>query len=290
VRNESNQGLTKTRNRGIREAKGKYVAFLDCDDIALQHRLTIQFKFLENNPEFVLIGSRIVLIDERGELTGEFSRFEAPSEAIPSILLFDNYFAQSAVMARREVLANELYREGFPCAEDYDLFVRITACGKTWNIPEVLTLYRDHSGGMSKKRRDLIVDCTKKIYAWQLHRLGINPGPDELSVHGSLGCIAKDLPGYDLSLIRQWLTELHLRNEQCNLYRRDQFARLILEKMALACIRKPHAIRNLWCYYLGFSGISNVEKISVLAKILGRNLAKKMYGLKIKNRGLDGFV
>jgi glycosyltransferase involved in cell wall biosynthesis len=290
VRNDSNLGLVKTRNRGIREARGAFIAFLDSDDIALRHRLRIQFDFLEKNPEYALVGSRVVHIDEKGDYSGGFSRFEASSAAIPSILLFDNYFAQSAVMARRDVLESELYREGFPCAEDYDLFARITARRKTWNIPQVLTLYRDHGGGTSKKRRDLIVECTKKVYAWQLNRLGIDPGPEELDLHGSLGCIAPDLPGYDLSLVRQWLKELLRHNEQRNLYRQDEFNSLILEKMALACVEKVHPVTNLLRHYFGFSWMGNGAKVRVLAKILGRNLAKKTYGLNLRYRGLDEFV
>lgn len=290
LRNEANLGLVKSRNQGIREARGKYVAFLDCDDIALPHRLRIQYEFLENNPEFALVGSRILLIDENGEFSGRFSRFEASPDAIPPILLFDNYFAQSAVMARREALVDEPYREEFPCAEDYDLFTRIASRYRTWNIPEILTLYREHSGGVSKKRRDLIVECTKKIYAWQLNRLGIDPDPEELDLHGSLGCIAQDLPGFDLQLVGEWLAELLRRNEQSNLYRRDEFTRLVLEKMALACAGKPHPVTNLLQYYFGFSGTCNAIKVGALAKILGRNLAKKMYALKLRYRGLDGIV
>ncbi len=290
LRNESNLGLVKSRNLGIREARGKYVAFLDCDDIALPHRLRIQHEFLENNPEFALVGSGILLIDERGEFSGRFSRFEASPDAIAPILLFDNYFAQSAVMARREALADEPYREEYPCAEDYDLFTRIASRYRTWNIPEVLTLYREHGGGLSKRRRDLIVECTKKIYAWQLNRLCIDPGPEELDLHGSLGCIAPDLPGFALPRVGSWLAELLRRNEQCNLYPRDEFTRLILEKMALACVGKPHPATNLLRHYFGFSGTGIGMKAGVLAKILGRCLAKKMYGLRLKYRGLDGIV
>jgi len=279
VRNESNRGLVETRNRGIRESRGKYVAFLDSDDISLPRRLETQLRFLEDSPDFVMVGSRIALVDEQGELTGMFSLFEASPASFPSILLFDNYFAQSAVMVRGDALADEMYRQEFPCAEDYDLFARLALRGKTWTIPEVLTLYREHGGGMSKKRRDLIVECTKKIYVWQLRRLGIEPTQEELNIHGSLGCLAPDLRGYGMDQVGRWLTRLFRRNEQSGLYRRDEFNALILEKMALACVERGNALPNLLRYYFTFSGVGSGAKIRVLAKILRRRVAKKTYGL-----------
>lgn len=290
IRNESNWGLIKSRNRGISESRGKYVAFLDCDDIALRHRLEIQYEFLEENPGYDLVGSWIALIDDKGRLTGGFSRYEESADAIPSILLFDNYFAQSAVMAKRDILARELYRDEFPCAEDYDLFSRIASYAKTWNIPKALTLYREHGGGISKKRRDLLIDCTKKIYSWQLNGLGVDPTPEELEIHASLGCFASTVSSYDLNRVREWLLKLYSANQLYNKFNRQQFGNVILEKMALPCVRDKNSVLNLLTYYLTFADATLVNKIKILLKITKRNIAKKLYKLKILYRGIDAFA
>lgn len=290
ISNECNLGLVTSRNIGVCQSKGEYVAFLDCDDIALRHRLKVQHDFLVNNPAYALVGSWIVLIDDNGVVTGEFSRYEEPANAIPSILLFDNYFAQSAIMAKREILASELYRSEYPCAEDYDLFSRITSYAKTWNIPEVLTLYRDHAGGISKKRRDLITDCTKKVYSWQLNSLGVSPSLEELEVHASIGCIASTTQELDLSRIKEWLLKLYAANNLSKKYDAQAFSGLILEKMALSCFAKRKTVTNLLVYYFPLIGVALPEKIKILLKIVKRNISKKIFKRKVLCGGVNAFA
>lgn len=279
IRNGSNQGVIRTRNRGIREARGAFIAFLDCDDIALPERLAIQARFLRDTPDVILVGSWIALMDEQGRQTGVCSRYAATPETIPSTMLFDNCFAQSAVMARREALQREPYREEYPCAEDYDLFARLALTGRSANIPRVLTLYREHGGGLSKLRRDLIVACTHRVHAWQLERLGITADGEELRLHGSLGCLSADLPTCDLARVTRWLTRLYCCNGQRAIYSRQQFVSLLLEKMALACIRDPAPLTALGRYYASFPGAGAGIKLGVLLRIGRRYAGKKLFSL-----------
>ncbi|MBW2258128.1 MAG: glycosyltransferase family 2 protein, partial [Deltaproteobacteria bacterium] len=50
VRHETNQGIPRTRNRGLLEARGEYVAWLDSDDVALPQRLRVQVDVLDRSP------------------------------------------------------------------------------------------------------------------------------------------------------------------------------------------------------------------------------------------------
>ena len=47
IKKEKNEGAALTRNRGIKEAKGRYIAFLDADDVWLNHKLQRQMEFME---------------------------------------------------------------------------------------------------------------------------------------------------------------------------------------------------------------------------------------------------
>src|SRR5690606_28917246 len=50
IQNEKNMGIPYTRNVGLKEAKGKYIAIMDSDDIAVSNRIERQIQYLETNP------------------------------------------------------------------------------------------------------------------------------------------------------------------------------------------------------------------------------------------------
>src|SRR6266536_2021133 len=56
VRNDSNQGLTRSLKRGVELARGRYLARLDADDAALPGRLEEQVNFMELNPDVAILG------------------------------------------------------------------------------------------------------------------------------------------------------------------------------------------------------------------------------------------
>ena len=69
-RNETNRGISYTRNRLNTLASGSYIAILDSDDLAEPGRLTKQVNFLDLNPEVSLLGGCAKLIDEHGVSLG----------------------------------------------------------------------------------------------------------------------------------------------------------------------------------------------------------------------------
>ena len=64
--NETNQGIPKTRNRGIQFARGEYLAFLDSDDWAYPERLAKQVAFLDSHPDYAAVGAWIDVDGRRG--------------------------------------------------------------------------------------------------------------------------------------------------------------------------------------------------------------------------------
>ncbi len=65
LKNDINLGVTHSLNKGIKHARGKYIARMDADDIALPQRIELQVDFLEKNPEFILVGSFFEVIPEK---------------------------------------------------------------------------------------------------------------------------------------------------------------------------------------------------------------------------------
>jgi glycosyltransferase involved in cell wall biosynthesis len=215
--NETNQGIVKARNVGLSLANGTYIACMDCDDISYPVRLEEQVAFMEANPEFGAVGSWFEVIDECGNCTGEIQRLDAPPEFIPSILMFNNYMANSSILIRKTALPREWYR-CYPGAEDYDLLVRISQRAKVVNLPKVLLKYRIHSQNVTSRNSELIEGYVKSIVISQLARLHLDPTDDEIEIHRLIveHTSTEDPSFIDKSLI--WLNKIREQNKQYKIY------------------------------------------------------------------------
>lgn len=155
---EKNMGLIFTRNEAVKQAKGKYIAFLDSDDIAIPERLEKQVAFLEKNADFGMIGGWVKTIDEKGIITDNTFIYTAKPEEIPIILIFNNYFGTSSVMLRKSCLPENPFEKEFPVAEDYNLWIRIAENYKVGNLQEFLIHYRMHGGNISQVRKEKMIE------------------------------------------------------------------------------------------------------------------------------------
>ncbi len=150
--NGNNRGIPKTRNIGIKAARGRYIAWQDADDISLPERLQKQFDYMEKHSEVALLGTAKNTISDTGELLKE----NVVSLLKPKFedLLQMNRFVNGSTMIRKsalEVVGG--YDETFYSAEDYELWLRIAKRFPVANLPEVLYIYRVHLESMINKFR-----------------------------------------------------------------------------------------------------------------------------------------
>lgn len=147
VKNSKKHGPAWSRNRGLANARGEYVACMDADDIALPRRLELQVKFLKRNPQVALVGGATTTIDWKGN-HGYTLQPPTDSRLIKESLTHSNCYVQSTVMMRTDaVLALQGYR--FPLAEDYDLWLRMSESYELGNLTEIVLLYRVHDAQIS---------------------------------------------------------------------------------------------------------------------------------------------
>jgi glycosyltransferase involved in cell wall biosynthesis len=188
LENSFNLGLAGAKNRGIKEAQGKYIAWLDCDDISLPTRLEKQVNVLENDHSIGLCGTWVKTFG--GNSTSEW-RYPINPDYLRCRMIFDNPFTISSIMVRRRLLLSldKYFDLEFPPAEDYELWERLSKVSRVSNIPEILTRYRFH-GQQTSHSQDGIIK--QKISVWkiqlkQLNELGINPSDQEKDLHLKIG-------------------------------------------------------------------------------------------------------
>lgn len=153
IRNEKNIGLTKSLNKGMRIAQGKYIARQDADDISLADRLERQAEFLDNHTDVVIVGSDCYTMDENGNHTGTYLYPKSDTE-IRWLMLFQCNFAHPSVMLRADVLAQNglRYDNKAVHAQDYELWSRLLSYGKGRNLSPPLVKLRIHADRISQTK------------------------------------------------------------------------------------------------------------------------------------------
>jgi len=139
VIHDENKRLVFTLNEGLALARGRYIARMDADDIAMPNRIAVQVDVLECNSQIVVVGSFMRVIQAE-QLRGKWI---APIDdlRIRSYLFIASPFFHPTIMFRNG-LPDLYYREDAYRAEDYDFWVRLLEHGKGYNIPRVLLHYR----------------------------------------------------------------------------------------------------------------------------------------------------
>jgi glycosyltransferase involved in cell wall biosynthesis len=127
---QSNRGVSAARNRGIAEAAGLLIAFLDSDDLWLPRKLSRQVDFFNSNPDAVINQTEEIWI-RNGVRVNPRTRHHKFSGMIFERSLALCLVSPSAVMMKRSLFDEiGLFDEDLPACEDYDLWLRVS-----WRYP-----------------------------------------------------------------------------------------------------------------------------------------------------------
>lgn len=154
IRNSQRIGRLKSRNKGIEEARGKYIAVLDSDDFWCdENKLKKQVDCLDRNPRCGAVGTGMVLIDEKGKEIGRI-RYPGSDQEIRNHMLSSFQMAHpSIVFCKKAAEKVGGYSESklLKFAEDYDFFLRVGQHCQLANIPDYCLKYRVHPGSGSTR-------------------------------------------------------------------------------------------------------------------------------------------
>lgn len=144
LRNEKNLGIAGNRNKGLREAKGKYVVWQDSDDISLPQRVEHQYQFMEVNPGMGIVGGYLQFFNEYGD-TG-IRKYKPDDVSLRRKIFRYSPVGQPGAMVRKKCF-DEIgeFDLRYPPAEDLDISFRIGSKYTFANLQEVVIKYRENS-------------------------------------------------------------------------------------------------------------------------------------------------
>ena len=144
IYNETNKGIAFSRNVGLDTCKGQYIAIMDDDDISSDDRLFKQADFLDNNPQYDVVGGKAQWIDGEGKVIKQEIDVLKDEKMIKTMFLFYNIFNNSEVMFRKEIIDknNIKYEDKLLGMEDFKFWIRISKIGSITNIDDLVLLHR----------------------------------------------------------------------------------------------------------------------------------------------------
>lgn len=139
-------GITDTLNFGMGQAKGKWIARIDSDDLSSKDRFEKQLNIVTQDNSIVLCGTNLINIDANNN---EISRYKYPAHHFKLVYrLFHGkpFFPHSSAFFSRDVaLKVGGYRTPIKRAQDWDLWIRMSNQGNISCSSEYLTFIRKHS-------------------------------------------------------------------------------------------------------------------------------------------------
>jgi hypothetical protein len=151
---QENKGGPVARNLGLSIAKGKYIAFLDSDDLWTPEKLARQVPILESNPEVAVVACQAWIIDGKDQKLSEIPLGinTLPSDfTVENLLMFNRIPAGSSTCLVRRSVLDQVggFSQDIRFGAEWDLWLRIAQDAKLLIVPEPLDFYRKHRQTLS---------------------------------------------------------------------------------------------------------------------------------------------
>ncbi len=221
ISNGSNIGLIASLNKGLKTAKGLYIARMDADDVSMPNRLEMQVQKFKENPNAIVVGSDYYLLS--GTKLSYIRNIEN-SDYNKAVLIFSPCFCHPTVMMTNIFSEKNIYYDkSFTHAEDYKLWIDLFAFGDFLNVNEPLLKYRSHNSQISSKNRETQSGISEKIREEFCKRLNFELNPEQFETLNFIGNNRFITSPEKLHQIENCLLELKDQNARHKIFNEHSF-------------------------------------------------------------------
>jgi glycosyltransferase involved in cell wall biosynthesis len=226
IQKSVNTGYTESLNMAIDLAKGKYIARMDSDDISLNNRFEKQYRYMEENPEVLVLGGSYQIVG-----TNDIVSLPLTHQETAVVCLMHVPVAHPTVFIRKKLFDqhNIRYEKKYEPAEDYGLWTKVVQLGRVENLPDVVLFYRHHSEQESKTKIKKLINAAFEIRGEQLARLVNFDGKSyslSIAVEILTGELV-DVTGNYVNDVRELLVDILKSNRKKNIYEKDVMFRYL---------------------------------------------------------------
>ena len=167
ITSRANQGICNTLNEIAKQSQGKYISIIGSDDYWFANKIQDQVKFLEENPQYALVHSNSIRVDEQGVEIGEinYKDVENTGYLFEAILKRNTFLNTPSHLYRTSVYDNIGYYDPTLKVEDIDFWLRLTKVFEVGFINKFHSYYRWQGENLSnKKNGGFYHDETIRIY------------------------------------------------------------------------------------------------------------------------------
>lgn len=143
---QKNSERAVARNNGVKSSSGKYIAFLDSDDIWIKHKLEKQVKALDEDQDVVLVcGQSLRVNDLNKKIKPAKRQSQGYSGNVFEKLLLRNFVVSATPIIKREHFEKTSgFETKYVPYEDWEFWLRLSLLGKFHFLPAPLSFYRIH--------------------------------------------------------------------------------------------------------------------------------------------------
>jgi glycosyltransferase involved in cell wall biosynthesis len=162
---KENGGVASALNRGIREAKGYYIAWLSHDDLFLPEKLERQVNFLREFEQFKASYTDYYIIDTKGIMLSEIKTPWYPRKRAIRVLFGDMYINGSTMMIEHACFDHVgLFSEDLKYVQDVEMWLRLLRRFDIGHLPENLVMQRSHAAQDSVRLKTAHREETRNLY------------------------------------------------------------------------------------------------------------------------------